>query len=591
MIIVRKHLHRRYALPGVQLDSVNSERFSRSVSLLAAFMAAASSLVWNWPTAFPLMVAVLLGTGVFLTLRLAFINIRAFFHAIQVVRGKYDDPSDPGDISHFQALTTALSATVGVGNIGGVATAIHFGGPGALFWMWLTAFFGMSTKFSECTLALAHRRTNRDGTVSGGPMYYIQKGLGWKPVALFFAVCASISSCGSGNAIQAFTMADSFRDQFQIPTWLTGAVSATLIGLVIVGGIRRIGQFTARVVPLMAIIYVGVALVVLTLHADRIPEAFQTIVSGAFTTTAAAGGFTGATLGYCLTWGVKRGLFSNEAGQGSAPIAHAAAKTNEPVREGTVALLEPFIDTLAICTLTGLVIITTGAWTLKKDTIYPLTKQSNVRVVAEGCKLGANGRLSGECPVPAGAAVTVTAGRVDSLRFIINDSFVELPRITARGLPVDGSLTIGPQGHPTVRDPQGTPLTAAKLHGKTTQNASPLTGYAFDLGLSRLLPSDLPLGSYLVTLCVFLFALSTAIGWSYYGERSAHYVLGEGAVVPYRIIFSSVHFVGAIVSLETVWNFGDAALGLMSLPNLVALVALAGPVARLTQDYFCRINA
>ena len=250
-----------------------------------------SGVIWNWPHSAPLLVVMLLGTGMFLTLRLGFINIRGFGHALRVVRGVYDDPDAAGDISHFQALTTALSATVGVGNIGGVATAIHYGGPGALFWMWLTALFGMTTKFTECTLALAFRQKNEDGTVSGGPMYYIERGLKWKPVALVFAACATVSSCGSGNAIQAFTMADSFRDQFHVPTWITGSVSAVLVALVILGGIKRIGNFTSRVVPVMAALYVTAAVTALILNAGAVPGAISTIVSSAFDPTSALGGF------------------------------------------------------------------------------------------------------------------------------------------------------------------------------------------------------------------------------------------------------------------------------------------------------------
>ncbi|MBW2734238.1 MAG: alanine:cation symporter family protein [Deltaproteobacteria bacterium] len=526
----------------------------------------------------------LLGAGLFLTIRLKFINIRGFVHAIRIVKGDFDDPNDPGDITHFQALTTALSATVGVGNIAGVATAIHYGGPGALLWMWVTAGLGMTTKFTECSLALRYRVKNNDGTVSGGPMYYISEGLRLKPLAFFFAACAAISSFGSGNAVQAHTMADSMHAAFGIPTWITGGVGAVIVALVILGGIKRIGAFTSAVVPVMAAIYTLATVTILIIFAKEVPGALLTIVRDALRPTAALGGFAGATFLFGLTWGVKRGLFSNEAGQGSAPIAHAAARTEEPIREGSVALLEPFIDTLTICTLTGLVIVATGVWQNKQQAKLPMNVQSNITLVSAGCAVGTNSKLNKACALPPNIKVMVRGGRLEGAALVVNHSLVDDAQVFNLASPLDGMLTVDAKSKLRVYDSSGKVLDGARLEGKMLQNGGPLTASAFQAGLSTIFPW----GSHLVAICVLLFALSTAIGWSYYGERSAHYLLRDRVVLPYRTIFVVMHFVGAVIPLETVWSFADAALGMMSLPNLIAIVLLSGQVARMSRDYFSR---
>ncbi len=476
------------------------------------FIQSLVNIVWGWPKLLPLMVIILLGSGVIITLRLRFIQLFKVGHAIDVIRGKYDNVKDEGDINHFQALAAALSATVGIGNIAGVATAIYYGGPGALFWMWITAVFGMALKYTEATLAVRFRKINPDGSASGGPMYYIEKGLGpkWKPLAIAFASFAVISSFGTGNSIQAFTCSDQILSEFKqalpVHSWLvnpirfvgiqvepvrimTGVVLALLVALVILGGIRRIGKVAAKLAPFMALLYVVSALLILLMHAERIIPTFVTIFSEAFRPRAELVGFAGG--GFLLflntvVWGVKRGLFSNEAGQGSAPIAHAAAKTKEPAREGAVAMIGPLVDTLIICTLTGLVIVST---------------QTHEALV-DGVRL----------------------------------------------------------------------------------NGSPLTALAFKTGLSPLFPW----GDKIITFAVFLFAISTAISWSYYGDRSAEYLFGPRAVRPYKLFYVFFHFIGAIVSLEVVWGFGDVALGLMAIPNLIALIALSGKVINITNDYFAR---
>ena len=317
-----------------------------------------------------IMVILLLGTGLYLTVRTGFVQFTRLGHGFGVTTGKYDDPDDPGDVSHFQALTTALSATVGIGNIAGVAMAIHWGGPGALFWMWVTAILGMATKFAEVTLAQKYRITDEVGTVAGGPMYYIERGLGpkWKPMAVFFAVMLAFTAFFTGNAVQANTVADQMNSTFGIPMIVMGGITSIIVAAVILGGIGRIGKVTAFLAPFMAAIYVSGALIIIMLNLGSVPGAFGTIFREAFNPQAGVAGVGVGVFVVTLMWGVRRGLFSNEAGQGSAPIAHAAAKTDEPVSEGVVALLEPFIDTIVICSLTGLVIIMTGAYSQRFPT-------------------------------------------------------------------------------------------------------------------------------------------------------------------------------------------------------------------------------
>ncbi|MGD9548852.1 MAG: alanine/glycine:cation symporter family protein [Candidatus Krumholzibacteriia bacterium] len=543
------------------------------------FAAGLSGTVWGWPEVFPLMVAALLVTGLVMTVTLRFLQIRRLKHSLDVIRGKYDDPSHDGDLSHFQALTTALSATIGIGNIAGVATALHYGGPGALFWMWVTAVFGMALKYAECTLAIKHRVILPDGSASGGPMYYIEKGLGsaWKPLAVAFAVCAVISSFGSGNSIQAFTVADQIRSDLGVPTWITGLVSAGLVAAVILGGIKRIGAVTSKLVPYMAVIYVSGGLVVLFLNFSHIPGILAEIVTSAFKPAAQVGGFAGGTFIFMLTWGVKRGLFSNESGQGSAPIAHAAAKTDEPVREGVVAMMGPLIDTLIICSITGLVILSTGVWKEKMPDQVPLNAQSAITVIAESARVLTDGvvrdadRFTG--------TVECKDGRPRGAFLVRNHAVVESPRlIEGDGTPFTGVLTVE---NGDVRT-EGLPSLA--LAGDMPQNGSPLTAWAFRRGLSAFGNW----GHLIVTIGVVLFGISTAISWSYYGDRAMVYLLGTSYVLPYKIVFVIMNFLGAVFSLEVVWNFGDSALGLMSLPNLIALVFLSRRVKGMSDDYFSR---
>ena len=552
-----------------------------------------NDLVWGIPEELPWIVVLLVGTGLVTTLRLGWVQIRYFRHGLRVVRGEYDDPSHKGDLSHFQALTTALSATVGIGNIAGVATAIHYGGPGALFWMWVTALFGMALKYTECTLAMQYRTILPDGSAAGGPMYSIERGLGsnWKPLAIAFACFTVISSFGSGNSVQSFTVADQVRQDLAIPTWITGLAMASLVAVVILGGVKRIGRVTARLVPFMAAVYIAAGLIVLGIHHGQILPALGTIVSSAFEPAAQVGGFAGGGFIFMLTWGIKRGLFSNESGQGSAPIAHAAAKTDEPVREGMVAMLGPFIDTLIICTMTGLVILVTGVWNDKQPQRIVMNEQAAVIAVAGSAEVQADGLVREEDQLSG--TFSVQAGRPQGFALVYNHSLIDEPRISltddplipTRSTTFTGAITIsgGEIAKAAIADEQGSPKTGVLVvEGLAMQNGSPLTAWAFQRGLGDLAGGW---GHLLVTLAVFLFGFSTAISWSYYGDRATLYLLGQRWLLPYRLAFCGMHFLGAVYSLELVWGFGDAALGLMTVPNLLSILLLTGVVKTMTRDY------
>ncbi len=529
------------------------------------------NLIWARPEVFPFMVVILLSFGIYITFRLGFVQIRRFIHGIKVVSGYYDNPEDEGDVNHFQALSTALSATVGIGNIAGVAIAIHYGGPGALFWMWVTAFLGMATKYSECTLSVLYRNKNQDGSVSGGPMYYIEKGLGpnWKWLAIVFAISAVICSFLTGNAVQANTVADSLRSTFAIPTYITGIFTASLVAFVILGGIKRIGNVTARLAPLMAFIYVTGALLILISNYHQVLPTLYLIVSSALSPKAGAFGVGSGVFMTTMVWGIKRGLFSNEAGQGSAPIAHAAAKTDEPVREGVVALLEPFIDTLVICTMTGLVIIITNVWQVKQPSVIPINSADTSMMYTNTTQQQAK-------------ALPVINGIVRDGKLYRNDFGVDtLYTDAAQSKPFNGTVLITKENR-LVKGNNG--KVYASLYGNAIQTGAPLTSLAFEQGLSHLFSG----GRYIVTLCVFLFGISTAISWSYYGDRAIQYLLGDRSIKYYKGVYVVMNFIGAILALTTVWNIGDITLGLMALPNIIALFALSGVVYKVTKEYFSR---
>ncbi len=545
---------------------------------------------WVWSSGIPVagetipfVVILLLGAGFYFTLRLGFIQVRSLKHGFAIASGKYDDPDDAGDVSHFQALSTALSATVGIGNIAGVAIAIHFGGPGALFWMWVTAFLGMATKFAEVTLAQLYREVKKpspdspawEGTVSGGPMYYIERGLGaaWKPMAVFFALLLAITAFLTGNGVQANTVADTLRDAFGVPVWISGLVTAAVVGLVIIGGISRIGKVTGILAPAMAGLYVAASLVVIAIHWDQILPAFALIFREAFNPSAGvAGAGVGAFL-VTMMWGVRRGLFSNEAGQGSSPIAFAAAKTDEPASEGLVGLLGPFIDTIVVCTMTALVIIVTSAWDDRFPTEISLS-DNRVTYVEEG----EGGRLSLMVAAPERIEVVdgfPTLAGPGARQLAFNNAAVDRFFLDqAQTVPFNG--TIHPQGR-RLDDADGNPV--AVLYGNGAQTGAPLTVAAFQRGL----PGEW--GGLLVLITVLLFGVSTAIGWSYYGDRCAFYLFGAKAVLPYKIVFVIMHFLGAVAPLAVAWTLGDIFLGLVIIPNLIALVILTPKVVEAYRSY------
>ena len=441
---------------------------------ISSFLNTISGVIWG-----PIMLVLLLGTGVFLTIGLKAMPWRHTIAGFQLLwRGRHSE--DKGDITPFQALMTALAATIGTGNIAGVATAIFLGGPGAVFWMWITALVGMATKYSEALLAVKYREVDERGRYVGGPMYYIKNGLGdsWKWLGIAFALFGMIAAFGIGNMVQANSVADAMSSAFDIPDWLTGGVMMVLTAVVILGGIKRIGVVAAKLVPIMALAYVAGALWIIFAHIGDVPAALASIVSDAFTGTAATGGFAGAAVWAAIRFGVARGIFSNEAGLGSAPIAHAAARTNDPVQQGMIGMLGTFIDTIIVCTMTALVIILTGAWS------------------------------SGE-------------------------------------------------------------------------NGAALSMLAFNTGLPGF-------GGTVVTFGLAVFAFTTVLGWSYYGERCAEFLFGIRVILPYRLLWLVAIIIGALGKLEIIWLLADVLNGLMAIPNLIALVALSPVVFQLTRNHFSK---
>jgi AGCS family alanine or glycine:cation symporter len=438
---------------------------------------------------FPFIVLWLVVGALFFTFRLKFINIRAFKHAIDVVRGKYDSPEDEGDVSHFQALAAALSGTVGIGNIAGVAIAIRLGGPGAAFWMTMAGFLGMSSKFAECTLAQQYRVIKPDGTVGGGPMYYLSRGLSAMGMARFgqglayiFAIFCAIGSLGIGNMFQsnqAFAAVSNVVPGLANLSWLFGIVLAAVVGLVILGGIERIGAVAGVLVPVMAVIYALACFWVILVKLPEVPGAIGTIISTAFNPEALAGGLVGV-----IVIGFQRAVFSNEAGLGSAAIAHSAARTDEPVREGIVALLEPFIDTIFICNLTAIVIVLTGVYA----------------------------------------------------------------------------------------DPTATDLNGAQLSAASFQTVI----------------SWFP---YVIAVAGVLFAISTMISWSYYGQQSWAFLFGDSTVNVYKAIFLTCSFIGVVVNLGPILEFSDIMALAMSLPNLLGCFLMSGLIARELNSYMSRLRS
>jgi AGCS family alanine or glycine:cation symporter len=524
----------------------------------------------------------LLGVGAFFTIYLKFPQIRFFKHAWLVVTGKFDKANEPGDTTHFRALTTALSGTVGTGNISGVAFAIFLGGPAALFWMWATAFLGMTTKFVEVTLSHKYRVKTEDGTMAGGPMYYMDRRLNMKWLAVAFAIATVISSFGTGNLPQSNGIATSIESTFGFSPMLVGGVLSVLLALVILGGIQRIAAVTSKIVPLMAVVYIIGAFAVIFANLENIGPAFASVISDAFTGSAAAGGFLGATLAYAFNRGVNRGLFSNEAGQGSAPIAHAAAKTKEPVSEGMVSILEPFIDTIIICTITGLVILSSGVWKEKHQNIFDRSDmtflageydESNSEDIntlfmhlndVEGNQVK---NFTGEIQVVNGAAVTGgytlmnSRSLADDVTYSVGST--EDP-FTGRLKVEDGALV----------------KKSIIVEGKSLVHSANLTAIAFTRGFFG------EFGKYIVSIGLLLFAFSTAIAWSYYGDRAMTYLLGPRSVMPYRVIYCAGFFWAAISDTTLVWALSAVAIVVMTLPNLFGIVLLRKEMKDSVNEYW-----
>jgi AGCS family alanine or glycine:cation symporter len=446
---------------------------------LNAFLTTVSDFLWN-----ELMLVLLLGTGLYLTLGLRVLPIRKLGYGFRMLWAgrRHGRQRGAGEITPFAALMTSLSATIGTGNIAGVGTAIYLGGPGAVFWMWVTALVGMATKYAEAVLAVKYREVDARNMHVGGPMYYIKNGLGerWKWLGGAFAVFAAIAAFGIGNTVQSNSVADAMDSALGVPFWVTGAVMAALVFTVIVGGIRRIANVAEKLVPLMGVVYIAGALAILGANYAEVPAGIATIFSDAFTGTAATGGFAGAGVMVAIQWGVARGLFSNEAGLGSAPMAHAAARTDDPVRQGMVGMLGTFIDTIVVCTMTALVIVTTGAWD------------------------------SGE----TGAGLTTMAFN--------------------QGLP-------GP-------------------------------------------------GDFVVAFGLIIFAFSTTLTWAFYGERCVEYLAGVRGLMVFRVVWVAAVFIGAVASLDLVWNVANVTMALMAIPNLIALLLLSPVVFRVSRDYFANAD-
>ena len=566
--------------------------------------------VWIWGT--PTFVG-LLGAGVLFTVWTRFTQYRVMTHGLAVVRGIYDDPDDPGAINHFQALSAALSATVGLGNIGGVAVAISVGGPGALFWMWVVGFFGMALKTVEITLAMIYRDTTDPNNPSGGAMHVVKqvlakKGGSWAMLGSiiggFFCITLIISTITGGNMFQAWNVAGLTEGYFGVPKVATGIILAMVVGLVIIGGIKRIGTVASKLVPLMCLLYLVSGFAVLVVNADQIPGLLKLVCTSAFGTAEAEGAFIGGTLGYAFVVGMKRALFSNEAGQGSAPIAHAAAKTAEPAREGVVGGLGPFIDTICICTLTAMVILSTGTW--NRSDIGPLATELRLVATGEGDhysvvtdatvadlpeqrldqwshgdKIFVLAEASGMNHRSTGGQRFKINGRITEVQnpehpdaatpLVISWSDVELRSSDWDGIPGEIQILENDSG-------------AAGIYRE--YEGAQLTAFAFDRVFEGL-------GKWLVTLAAWLFAISTMISWSYYGEKGIAFMFGARGILPYKIAFLLLAVVGAamIENTDQMMLLADLGTGSMLVVNIPIVLALGGIAVASLREYDRKLKA
>ena len=533
----------------------------------------------------PWFVPLLLGTGIFFTFYLRFPQIRYFSFALKVVRGKFDKKDDQGDTSHFQALTTALSGTVGTGNIAGVAFAIHLGGPAALFWMLATAMVGMTTKFVEVTLSHKYREKISDGSMSGGPMYFMKNAdfrlfgnkVNLKWVGILFAFATVLSSFGTGSLPQINSISNSMFSSFGIDKMLTGGILAILLGIVIIGGIKRIASITEKLVPFMAVVYIIGAFSVIIFNYQNIIPSFISIFSEVFSGSAAVGGFLGASISFAISRGVNRGLYSNEAGQGSAPIAHASAKTNEPVSEGLVAILEPFIDTIIICTITGLVLLSSGVWNEKHentfakadliflDKVYSEDNQDDVQ--------GLFNYLNGNSDIPMYEGNL----EISNGKYSTDISILHARSLAENILFYDNNEDIF---NGTLNIVKGKLQDDVVVKGKSLVHSAPLTAIAFDRGFFG------NYGNYIVSIGLLLFAFSTAISWSYYGDRAMTFLFGAGSVLYYRIIYVIGFFVASFADTTVIWNVSLITIALMTVPNLIGLLWLRKEVKSTIGKYW-----
>ena len=517
--------------------------------------------------------AFLIGTGIYFTAYLGFPQFKFFAHGWRIVTGKYAKEDTKGETSPFEALTTAMSGAVGTGNIGGVALAIWIGGPAAIFWMWITAIFGMTTKFVEVTMAHKYRTTLTDGSISGGPMYYIEKGFNKRWAGVIFAALMMICAIGSGNMPQINNIAVVLDSTFSIPKLATGLILGLMLWLIIAGGIKRIAKIASKLVPVMAVIYFGGALVVIVENYQNIIPSLHSIFSQVFSGSAAAGGFLGASFAMSLKLGVARGLYSNEAGQGSSPIAHASAKAEHSVEQGMVSILEPFIDTIVVCSVTALVILSSGAWTQKYENTFERSSmaifdgsytESNEGDVEELGKyiLDARNFTSNTTTVKNYSGnLNIVDGLLqqNDITIFHNNSIAEDVQFIEGGEPFTGSLEI------IDGDIENSSI---KVEGKSLIHSAELTSKAFASGVLGMY------GEYIVAIGLLLFAFSTAIAWSYYGDRSTAYIFGEAAVPWYRMIYVVSFIAAAVIDTTIIWNIAYVVVALVTIPNLIALFVL-----------------
>ena len=523
----------------------------------------------------------LIGSGIFFTIYLGFPQIKYFKHGWRILSGRYVKEDTKGETTPFQALTTALSGTVGTGNIGGVALAIFLGGPAAIFWMWVTAFFGMTTKFVEVTLAHKYRETLPDGSISGGPMYYIENGLNMKWLAVLFSVCLLLMCLGTGNMPQISSIAVVMNDTFNIPKFVTGAVLAALLWMVIIGGIKRIAQIASKLVPFMAFWYLVGSFAVIFSNYENIIPSLQSIFIHVFTPTAAVGGFLGASVAAALTRGVNRGLYSNEAGQGSAPIAHASSKTENPIEEGMVSILEPFIDTIIICTITGLVILSSGVWTEKFENRFEESSMCYLNGVYEDSnpkdiKVLQDYILSCSGPLSHSGSEEVVNGKI-----VNNDITLMHNRSVSENVLYyheDGSLLNGL----IVINEGKLETDNLNINGDSLLLGADLTSKAFSRSVFGVY------GQYIVAIGLLLFAFSTAIAWSYYGDRATVHLFGEGWILYYRIIYVGAFFTAAIIDTKIVWDIATVIGPIATVPNLLAILFLRKEIKKLDSEYVIR---